>query len=123
MVSLELLALFQAKGSAVVKPLFSLLFCLSVDFEGTFGVDTVGDIPPGLPTPKFPRLDKMSSLAEVEDYAGIALVASIISFIITHSIAKSLAGATEVRAMRDGGGECCEGWFYTEAARDVVDVV
>lgn len=71
-----------------------------VDFEGTFGVDIVGDIPPGLPTPKFPRLDKLSSLAEVEDYAGIALVASIISFIITHSIAKSLAGATEVRTTK-----------------------
>ena len=28
--------------------------------------------------------------------AGVALVAAIVSFIITHSIAKSLAGAQEV---------------------------
>lgn len=56
----------------------------------------MGTIPPGLPAPKFPRLDKLSTLDQVEDMAGVALVAAIVSFIVTHSIAKSLAGATEV---------------------------
>ena len=68
----------------------------AVDLRGAFGVDIVGAIPPGLPSPTFPRLDKLTTLQQVEDMAGVALVASIVSFIITHSIAKSLAGATEV---------------------------
>ncbi|CAN0246797.1 unnamed protein product, partial [Hapterophycus canaliculatus] len=68
------------------------------DLEGTQGVDIVGTIPPGLPAPKFPRLDKLSTLEQVEDMAGVALVAAIVSFIVTHSIAKSLAGATEIKA-------------------------
>ena len=35
-------------------------------------------------------------LDQVEHMAGVALVAAIVSFIVTHSIAKSLAGAQEV---------------------------
>lgn len=62
-----------------------------------YNVDIVGTIPPGLPSPKFPRLDKLTTFEQVEDLAGVALVAAIVSFIITHSIAKSLAGATEVK--------------------------
>ena len=59
-------------------------------------MDIVGAIPPGLPSPTFPQLDKITTLEQAEDMAGVALVAAIVSFIITHSIAKSLAGATEV---------------------------
>ncbi|CAN0414378.1 unnamed protein product, partial [Ectocarpus sp. 13 AM-2016] len=68
----------------------------AVDLEGTQDVAIVGTIPPGLPAPKFPRLDKLTTFAQVEDMAGVALVAALVSFIITHSIAKSLAGAQEV---------------------------
>lgn len=68
-----------------------------VGLEDVYNVDIVGPIPAGLPSPKFPRLDKLTTLEQVEDMAGVALVAAIVSFIITHSIAKSLAGATEVR--------------------------
>lgn len=59
-------------------------------------MDIVGDIPPGLPAPSLPRLGKLTSFKEVEDMAEVALVAAIMSFILTHSIAKSLSGATEV---------------------------
>eukprot|EP00752_Nemacystus_decipiens_P016306 g14582.t1 len=78
--------------------ILSTFLSWAFDLEGTQGVDIVGTIPPGLPAPKFPRLDKLTSLAQVEDMAGVALVAAIVSFIITHSIAKSLAGAQEIKA-------------------------
>lgn len=78
---------------------FSDFFPPKVDLDGVYGVDIVGPIPPGLPPPRFPRLDKLTSLEMVEDFAGVALVAAIVAFIITHSIAKSLAGSTEVRAL------------------------
>lgn len=68
---------------------------MAVDIHGDYDVDIVGTIPPGLPKAKLPRLDKLN-LDQLEDMAGVALVAAIVSFIITHSIAKSLAGATEV---------------------------
>lgn len=47
--------------------------------------------------PQPPRLDKLSSLKEVQDMAGIAFIAAIIGFVFTHAIAKSLAGTKEVR--------------------------
>ncbi|CAM9897737.1 unnamed protein product [Sphacelaria rigidula] len=74
------------------------LFSWAADLQESFGVDIVGPIPPGLPPPKFPRLDKLTSLAMVRDFAGVALVAAIVAFIVTHSIAKSLAGSTEIKA-------------------------
>ncbi|CAM9306415.1 unnamed protein product [Discosporangium mesarthrocarpum] len=79
------------------------------DLKGRFGIDIVGHIPPGLPSFTVPLLNYRNmntssartgedALTHFLDMAGVALTAAMVSFIITHSIAKSLAGATEVKA-------------------------
>ncbi|CBJ48292.1 sulfate permease [Ectocarpus siliculosus] len=83
---------------ALTVVILSTFLSWAFDLEGTQDVAIVGTIPPGLPAPKFPRLDKLTTFAQVEDMAGVALVAALVSFIITHSIAKSLAGAQEIKA-------------------------
>ncbi|CAB1121451.1 sulP [Ectocarpus sp. CCAP 1310/34] len=83
---------------ALTVVILSTFVSWAFDLEGTQDVAIVGTIPPGLPAPKFPRLDKLTTFAQVEDMAGVALVAALVSFIITHSIAKSLAGAQEIKA-------------------------
>lgn len=69
----------------------------TVDLPANFDVEIVGTLPPGLPRPTIPRLDKLASMEQVVQMADVALVAALISFIVTHSIAKSLAGPKEVR--------------------------
>lgn len=75
-----------------------------MDLHGTYGVGIVGTIPAGLPHPTPPRFAKLASFEETVDMAQVALISTTIAFVFTQSIAKSLAGAVEVRGTPPVGG-------------------